>query len=254
MFKRYSNLRVGILICAVVLGISCGLTIEDPEGPATPNWVRKTVPEAVNRQGIGPNPEGNQIILLWHPNQESDLEGYQIFRAAYQKSSDYIRIADINVWRTSGVDTLFIDDSVNLNVDYFYYLKSYDQALNESAPSDTIRYRLIEKVEPYSPIGTINSVTPMFQWHDYLSAAYEYVIRIEKLQSREVIWISRFSRPNYADFDQSVKFNADQGASQTELTRGESYQWRIDAIAGVDQQNRDIAGSTSIWGYFTIQR
>ncbi|MCK4641573.1 MAG: hypothetical protein KAU06_09545 [Candidatus Marinimicrobia bacterium] len=231
----------------------CGESIEDPDPPTAPVWVEKSAPTDTIESGIRPYNDGNGILLEWHPNLEEDISGYKLYRTGEDIENKFALIADINAFKISGADTFFIDDLVQLNTDYFYYLKAYDQAENKSEPSDTIRYRLIEKAEPLKPLGTINNYTPEFEWYDFTNVTYEYIIRVESFLSQEVIWISRIRRTNYTDFLQKIFYNSDGSAVLNSLESGVTYQWCIKSISLVDNRNFDIGGSISIWGYFTIE-
>ncbi len=231
----------------------CGESIEDPDPPARPLWAVKSAPTDTIESGIRPYNDGNGILLEWHPNLEEDISGYKLYRTSENIENKFALIVDINAFKISGADTFFIDDLVQLNIDYFYYLKAYDQAENKSERSDTIRYHLIKKAEPLKPSGTVNNYTPEFEWYDFTSVTDEYVIRLETLSPREVIWISRISKPNYTDFFQKISYNSDGSAVLDSLESGTAYQWCIKSISLVDDRNFDIAGSISNWGYFTIE-
>ncbi|MBN2600419.1 MAG: hypothetical protein JXR87_00345, partial [Candidatus Marinimicrobia bacterium] len=193
-------------------------------------------------------------ILEWHPNLEDDISGYKLYKAEATIDNKYILAVDINAFSLSGADTFFVDDSVKFNVNYYYYLKAYDQAGNKSNPSDTIQYSIINKVEPLNPSGTLNTQPAVFGWYDYSSAASEYIIYLQTFSPRDDIWISRFSKPNYGDFSQSISFNFDGSSESANLITGQTYRWCIRSIAFVDPYtNIDISGSISNWAYFTIQ-
>jgi len=232
----------------------CGESIEDPDPPARPLWVEKSAPTDTIESGIRPYNDGNGILLEWHPNLEEDISGYKLYRTGEDIENKFALIADINAFKISGADTFFVDDSVNLNIDYFYYLKAYDQAGNKSEPSDTIRYCLIEKAEPLKPTGTLTAQPTIFEWNDFSNLQPEYVIRLENSETHNVIWISRFTTPNYEDFYQSKNFNFDGLAEPGTLASGQWYRWCIKAIAYVDPHtNIDISGSASNWAYFIIE-
>lgn len=243
------------VILSILIGITgryCD-TVEDPYAPARPRWVPRSAPTDTLQQGIRPYSDSEAIYLEWYQNIEEDLSGYRIYRGRQiDQKIEFETIADIEAYTASGSDTTHIDDTAVLDTDYSYFLKAYDQAGNFSEPSDTIRYRLIQKVEPLSPRGEITTGTPSFEWYDFTSEAYEYVLRLETRYAREVIWISRFSRSNYGDFSQDIDYNQDSSASLNSLEPGSSYQWSIRAISLVDQDNSDIGGSQSIRGYFTV--
>jgi len=231
----------------------CGESIEDPDPPLRPIWVEKSIPLAINETGIRPYAEGDGILLEWHPNPENDLAGYKLYRASNNIKNKFEKIADINAFTVGGADTFYIDDLMNFNTDYFYYLKAYDQADNLSPPSDTLRYNLIPKVNPALPYGAISNTQPNFEWYDFSSATFQYVIRVETFNSQEVIWISQFTRSNYTDFLQRIAYNSDKTARILSLESGITYQWCIKAISLVDNNELDIGGSLSNWAYFSIE-
>jgi len=238
--------------------IGCGESIEDPEPPMTPRWVEKSAPEDTLERGIDAYESGDGIFLEWYQNLDEDISGYKIYRAEVSPESGFNLLVDINAFGISGADTSYIDDSLNFNVDYFYFLRAYDQAGNNSPRSDTICYKLIDKVGLLEPYGEIHINYPTFTWQDFTNFAYEYVIRVEEVYPRKVIWISRISRPNYGDFLQSILFNNDGISLQHELTDGVNYRWRVDIIADEYYREKDglwidISGSESNWGYFSIK-
>jgi len=231
----------------------CGESIEDPDPPMRPVWVEKSILLAINETGIRPYAEGDGVLLEWHPNIENDLAGYKLYRASNDIKNKFEKIADINAFTVGGADTFYIDDLMSFNTDYFYYLKAYDQAENLSPPSDTLRYNLIPKVNPTLPSGTISNTQPTFEWYDFSSATFQYVIRVETFLSREVIWISQFTKPNYTDFLQRIAYNNDGTARIPSLESGTTYQWCIKPISLIDNDNLDIGGSLSNWAYFSIE-
>ncbi len=239
--------------CILLVSVQCGKDIEDPVPPSTPVWVEKTAPESPVESGIDADPLGDYIVLQWHKNPDNDISGYELYRTSVSSDSGFDHIADIDVFTSSGVDTFYIDDSVRLETNYFYYLRAFDIAGNKSPRSDTIRYQIIEKVDLTEPLGNIQELKPIFKWYDFSTVSYEYVIKIINIKTKEVIWISRLSRPNYGDLTQSVRYNFDNQAIQASLNSGSSYQWRVDAIALVDRNNVDLAGSESFWGYFATE-
>jgi len=230
----------------------CPEPVEDPDPPVRPNWVECTLPESVNDRGIRSDPISDAIVLEWHPNPDEDLAGYLIYRTTQKIDNPYQLLADINVFETGGNDTIYYDETAPLNELCYYYLKAYDQAGNRSQPTDTIFYRLLPKVDLIYPLSPIAENRPLFSWNDLSQTGYEYVIQVIALKNKEVVWIYRMSRPNYADFLQTVRFNKDNTAIISGLITGESYQWGIETIGAVNQKNIEVAGSKSYWGYFTV--
>ena len=247
-------------VLAIAIGFfsECGEDIEDPYPPERPRWVEKSAPDDIIEKGIDAYPFGDHIVLDWYPNPDEDISGYRIYRAKSSPNSGFALLHDLNVFKISGFDTCFIDTSVQLNIDYFYYLRAYDQAGNKSLRSDTIQYRLVEKVWLISPTGSTLDTLPNFEWDDPTFSIYEYTIRVENLKNLEVIWIYRMIRANYTGDYLNVKYNCNNEAIESKLSHGKSYRWRVDAIAQEyfrepDNIYIDIAGSESFWEYFTIE-
>lgn len=245
----------------IILNIfSCGESIEDPNPPAAPEWAVSPASENLYKIGAYPfhNDDGTQLI--WKPNSEEDISGYIVYRSSADLEDKFEIIADVNAFGLGGIDTTVIDNTVSFGTDYRYFLKAYDQAGNRSQSSDTIRYRLYEKVYLSEPTGTITDYQPIFKWHDNnYSNAGEYLIRLEALDTQEVIWISRFQPPNYGDFYQSIPYNKDGYANQLSLESGISYKWCIELIWLTNlivhdstQIEYSIGGSMSNWEYFSV--
>jgi len=222
--------------------------------PITPKWIEKSLPIDSIESGIRPYNDGNGIKIEWHQNTEEDIFGYNLFRSSENIENEFELIFNINTFGISDVNTFFVDDSVRFNIDYFYYLKAYDLAGNNSEPSDTIQYRLIKKAELIEPMGTTINHPTFFEWYDYNESVFEYVIRIEMFsQESELIWISQISRSNFSDFFQNVPYNNDGHAAIDSLEIGKTYRWCIKSISLVNKYNFDIGGSISNWCYFTIE-
>lgn len=252
--KMISLLKIFLMVSMIVIVPNCGESIEDPDAPVPPVWVCKSAPTDTIATGIRPYNEGNGIILEWHPNLEGDISGYKLYKAELDIENKFRLAADINAFSVSGADTFFIDDSVKFGIDYYYYLRAYDRAGNKSNPSDTIQYAVISKVEPRKPTGTLTAQPTIFEWNDFSNLNPEYVIRLENLETHNVIWISRFTTPNYGDFCQSINFNFDGLAEPGALSSGQWYRWCIKSIVYVaPHTNIDIGGSVSNWEYFSIE-
>ncbi|PIS27535.1 MAG: hypothetical protein COT43_09895 [Candidatus Marinimicrobia bacterium CG08_land_8_20_14_0_20_45_22] len=253
MIRKILEIVLSLILISVFILDGCGDSLEDPTPPSRPQWVEKSAPEDSIEHGIDADPIDDYIFLEWHPNSDDDISAYKIYRAENNASAKFSLLADVDAFSTFGGDTIYIDDSVELNKIYYYYLLAVDQAGNKSEPSDTIRYGLIQKTDLNYPLIAITEKRPRFEWHDFTSFSYQYIIRVEKLSPLEVIWIYRFNKTNYADTFQSMLFDNNNTASEHELTAGTSYRWRVDAIYLVDPSDRDISGSESQWGYFSIK-
>jgi len=249
--------RTGIFILIFsVIFITCGENLEDPNPPARPQWVEQSLPYDTTESGVDADPDGDKINLEWPTGSEDDLNSYQIYRASGSAENKYSLIDEVDAVPVTGAVNEFVDGNILIGTQYYYFCRSVDQAGNLSPHSDTITYKLIQKVNLLSPSGTISITQPTFRWTDMSSSASEYVIRVEQISPHKVIWLSAITRQNYTIGDpQSLIYGGGEifYLAQASLTQGINYRWRVDAIATFDRNGHEIAGSESNWGLFIIQ-
>jgi len=244
------------LLVIFVLFSTCGKNLEDPDPPSRPQWVEKSLPYDTTESGIDADPNGDVIVLEWLTGTEEDLDFYRIYRASGSTESDFDLLDEMSADPVAGSENEYIDENVELDRIYFYFLRAVDQAGNLSPRSDTIEYKITQKVNILSPSGTISTVKPTFQWADPVSSSSEYVIRVEKISPNRVIWLAGVTRQTYSVGEtQSLVYGAGTifHLAQSELSRGVNYRWRLDAVTSFNRDNTEIAGSESNWGYFIIQ-
>ncbi len=239
--------------------IGCELPIEK-EPPAVPVWVNKSQPQDSVETGIDAIPEENSIFLNWHPVMDEDMEGYQIYRADITDDLDHNEeeyfelIGLINIYHNPEFDTLFYDEDVQIKKLYRYYIRAFDYDDNLSQPSDTIEYKLIEKATLITPTDKeAVSTSPVFKWRN-TARTNEIVIRLEEFPAGNVVWITRFNSPGYAEEIVEKRYNFDQSAKHSTLKPGQQYRWRIDCIAFTNPDGTDLEGSESVWQYFTVNQ
>lgn len=195
------------------------------------------------------SPAKNAIFLEWHPNTETTLAGYSIYRSEFA-DRNYASLGKITK-SFNVIDTTFIDKSVSLNQRYYYFVRAYDDLQQFGEPSDTVSYKLVENPILSSPAGSIGNVTaPLFIW-DFNSEfiPHYFVFRVERRETGAF--------ENYCTklLEMSVDYVAHQEWSLIKLTgipsipAGE-YRWRIDAIG----TEFDTEGAESAWYIFIIQQ
>ena len=270
--NRYSTIRQILKMVIILSGFlfwACPAVMEDPDPPAPPKIVEKSLPEAWVEQGIDADNTGeNRIVLMWHPNQEEDLAGYAIYRADTVVTNKFNHIATIDLFHTLGADTIYYN-SLRTYVDYFYFIRAQDHAGNLSDPSDTITYRLLRAPQCIAPIDTSVEQNFTFEWMDRASGyeySTEYVLRVDNINLNQTVWICRFTNNwygyenmtpipfNYFPSEQSGPSNLliCNGLYQT-LDPG-VYRWKVKAISEVDNHtNLDEASGESEWVYFAIE-
>lgn len=101
----------------------------------TPSGDAPAIPVAFS---IEPTTEMERVTLTWTNNSESDLIGYNLYRAE-SKSGTFSRVnADPIQNSASGTATTYTDGGLKIAWKYYYYLKAVDSARNESAPTETL--------------------------------------------------------------------------------------------------------------------
>jgi len=248
------NMRFMISITLFVIALlsACGENLEDPDPPARPEWVVKSLPEDTTETGIDADPNGDVINLEWLTGSEDDISNYRLYRAIDNDEDGFDLLTEIIPNLTAGTVNSYIDEDVSIDRDYFYFLRAIDQAGNLSTRSDTIRYKLVTKVNLLEPSGTISSVSPTFKWNDPSNSVSEYIIRVEQFNPHRVVWIASLIRSGYTDDEQSRSYGSTGSVFQNELSRDVIYRWRIDGVGNFDREN-EISGSESNWSYFIVQ-
>ncbi|MFH1852391.1 MAG: hypothetical protein ABIA75_08605 [Candidatus Neomarinimicrobiota bacterium] len=270
-FRGYL-VKAGLLLLGAGLFIGCPEPVEDPDPPARPLLVTKSLPEAWEEAGIDADNTGtNRIVLMWHPNQEEDLSGYEIYRADTLRTNKFRRIAAIDIFHILGADTIYHDDSISTHLNYYYYVRARDNAGNRSHPSDTVTYRLLLPPQALAPSDTVVHGPFTFIWFDRVGQydyTTEYTLRLDNLDLNRSVWVCRFMNAWY-DYANSYPipldyFPCSQGASaeaeviacneiSSQLPAG-VYRWKVKAISEVDNHTGlDEASAESEWAFFTIE-
>lgn len=268
---RFRLILLGVLLSSMTF--NCNEPPEDPTPPAAPRWVLKSLPEAWVEQGIdAASRGGGAIVLMWHPNGEPDLSGYELFRADSVKNSSYQKRYTVDLFEP-GTDTLYYDDNVEQYRHYYYYLRAFDLAGNRSPSSDTIDYTLLNAPVPYTPVNDTVAIEELyFEWMDrpsHFVYSNEFVLRLERvIQSlqTEAFWISRFNNDCYEcgnTTPQGIAYfpvgdpwpgNVLNCLQKNDSLKAGQYRWKVKAIGEVNNQtNRDESSSESEWVYFFLE-
>ncbi len=87
---------------------------------------------------MSPPTEMERITFTWTNGTDTDLIGYNLYRAE-SKTGAFTRVnADPIGSNASGTTTSYTDEGLMIAWKYYYYIKSVDSAGNESDPSETL--------------------------------------------------------------------------------------------------------------------
>lgn len=222
--------------------------LEDLTPPRAPVLQPKSADTAAVESGIDAVPEGDWIYLEWEPNPEEDLAGYFVYR-----STDSLFGFD-----TTGIvqvdqpfsDSSFVDKDPgvappeNSSGDTLYYfVTAYDRSDNESQPSDTVHYQLVQKADNLSENGDLR--TPTLKWHypptNYYPEAF--LVKLYHDDTGDLLWLYRHPTPYGSEFE--VDYNSDGTATLDSLMVSVKYRWRVDAVmidstAGSESHEKDF--------------
>lgn len=132
-----------VLALALVLGTGCERErIVDP-GPDT---IAPLPPAGL----LVESARDGYIFISWIRNGEPDLRGYVIHRAEESDPALYARVDTVTQF-------YFIDEQRSYDTTYSYFVTALDESGNESAASDTVSARALNRYTPDPPSGfTVN--------------------------------------------------------------------------------------------------
>ena len=100
--------------------------------------------------------DSNRIQIMWRSHPErSKVTRFNVYRSEHSEGEvNYKKLSrSVEVSNPYSQDTVFIDQGLDIEKPYYYYVKAEDKYGQESSPSDTVWYRLTEKAELLSPKG-----------------------------------------------------------------------------------------------------
>lgn len=218
--------------------LSCKSNSSGPEvqKPDAPIIVPKSAENSVIEKGVDAIPEMNAIFFEWR-SPRAEVQGWNVYKKKAESGSFQF------LTNVSNVDTSFIDQNVLVGTRYWYYVTAVGLNGQESQPSDTVDYKLLEKANSLS--NTLD-VHPVFEWHTSGVAPIFYILRLYENPQQKPIWITEIS-PGYQGQRETVNFNSDGSAVETSLEKNKTYSWRVDELG-----SEANSGSESHWKVFTV--
>jgi hypothetical protein len=126
-----AEVPLGTSFCYVVRAVASTdpLLESDPSNEACVTRQDTTAPPAP--AGLALLPREGGLELLWSPSAETDLAGYQVYRAAAAEVP--VRLARVGPEKAA-----FLDETAERGVTYRYTLTALDAAGTESEPSESV--------------------------------------------------------------------------------------------------------------------
>lgn len=235
-----------------------------PNPPDVVQWVNRTVGTDTTEAEAGIDAAENlgfalnKIQLMWYKNPEQNtIRKYKIYRSEDEFGAvNYRPIAEIITNQPGIVDTVFFDaQDLSLNVRYYYYITAVDKDDQESDPSDTLAYMLLEKASQLSLNGKSSEITdpPLtFQW-DISSGLTpdQYILRIEAVVTdnfHPLVYVKYIS--SIYETPQSFVLN---GTDIKSKFPDGKYRWRIDCVGENNLNGQIYSGSESDWSAFRVK-
>ncbi len=177
---------------------------------------------------VAENIESPQIILSWAANTEPDLDYYRIYRS--QNADD---VAFSYSYLNTAITTSYIDDAVDVGVDYYYRITAVEKCW-ESSSSTVETDRVLPSVEIVSPDKfNYTSSTPEFLWQKTEGASgYKIVVKTSRIGGE--IWSALINNKSQTN----ITYSGD-----IELIEGNTYYWEVGAITKTEINSMSKVGS-----------
>jgi hypothetical protein len=243
-------MKIQILFITLVMMVSCDNSqTPDLPTPAKIRMVPRSGDLAAVEKGVDAVPESDGIKLQWYDLNDPNLKTYSVYRRThFETYFKVIKTIDLNT-AFPGQDTVYIDDQPDLplNIYNYYYITGTNTDDLEGPPSDTIRYKLLEKPVTLRPNGETISGLPVFYWSFPQTVSPDsFILRIEEQYPDRLFYIAKF-QTNYDSPDQTLDLaDTSKVTDPPQFSSGRSYRWRIDSI-GPDSTT---SGAESAWLIF----
>ncbi|MCP4724446.1 MAG: hypothetical protein GY863_05405 [bacterium] len=180
---------------------------------------------------IGQNIGSPFFHLTWDENPESDVAGYKIYRG-----EEFNFLADASSLIDSTLDPSYIDQSISVDIVYYYKITAYDLGGRESPKTEPESDVALSPPVLTGPIDDNNvSATPTFTWNAVPNTV-QYKIILQTSIAAGEIWVRTL------ESDQtSITYDG-----SFELESGNTYFWKVATIT------KDPLRLNSISNIFTI--
>jgi hypothetical protein len=251
-FHLIFNMNKIIPYLFIILSLGCDNS-QTPELPAPAKVVMVPRSEDISaiERGIDAVPESNGIKLQWYDSMDRNLKIYSVFRRKTKET--YFRVIKTIDLETAfpGQDTVYIDNDPDLplNSYNYYYVTGTNKDDLEGPPSDTLKYKLLEKPQNFQPNGQTITGLPVFYWSFPATVTPDsFILRIEDDLYNTLNYVAKFGS-NYDQPEQTLDLSDTSKVSNPPVfNSGQSYRWRIDSIG----PDAETSGAESAWLIFFI--
>ena len=243
---------------AILLVAGCSSILEPGIMPATPEFLKQSLPPDTVDRGINAEISADTAIRLeWHSDPSRRTDGYVIFRSEDDTIvGDFLKngkiIAEIISTNQlfDPLDTVFVDTvGVKTHQRYFYQIQAYNSSPPKTYSQPTpvtlaASYYLTAKPGQSYPTadGTLEPNLP-FAWVDPdHTGVYQVIVR--RVDNHQYVWSSSQIFIFSGSAEAALYGTADTAA--TPLISGMEYEWRVKAVG-------NNAGNTSKWQRFRVQ-
>jgi hypothetical protein len=213
---------------------------------ATVNVQKDTTPPAVPTALTAIAGTGQIISLDWADNTEPDFGEYGVYRNTTNNSGAASEIAQTRASR-------FVDVSLTLNQQYFYWITAYDRSENESAKSATASATAVAvvagQVDPTPPVDpaapTVASTTTYLS-SDGTSLA-QIVISVPAFTTRTAVMNVLYRKSGASGYIVADQRSAGGGTSAIDdLTPSVTYEIAVQAFSAFGVGSNIISGGTQV--------
>jgi len=213
---------------------------------ATVNVQKDTMPPAVPTSLTAIAGTGQIISLDWADNTEPDLGEYGVYRNTTNNSGAASEIAQTRASR-------FVDVSLTLNQQYFYWVTAYDRSENQSAKSAVASATAVAvvagQVDPTPPVDpaapTVASTTTYLS-SDGTSLA-QIVISVPAFTTRTAVMNVLYRKSGASGFIVADQRSAGGGTSAIDdLTPSVTYEIAVQAFSAFGVGSNIISGGTQV--------
>jgi hypothetical protein len=240
-----SDVKIGLTYDVQIYGKSF-FGVSTTYVTASVTVVKDTTPPAVPTSLTAIAGTGQIISLDWADNTEPDLGEYGVYRNTTNNSGAAAEIAQTRASR-------FVDVSLTLNQQYFYWVTAYDRSENQSAKSAVASATAVAvvagQVDPTPPVDpaapTVASTTTYLS-SDGTSLA-QIVISVPAFTTRTAVMNVLYRKSGASGFIVADQRSAGGGTSAIDdLTPSVTYEIAVQAFSAFGVGSNIISGGTQV--------